>query len=120
MKIIMIAAATVAITSTAAFADSIPLPTAEAPFAISLGVTFSADGKSALPLDTISASVATGGTTAVTNATAAIDGSLSATSANGGATSSMYNSLNSSVSFGDQGFESSVGNSGKSFYPHPG
>ncbi|QQA43903.1 hypothetical protein [Pelagovum pacificum] len=94
----------------AAFAIDLNEPTVEAPFAISLGVTFSGDSESALPLDTISASVATGGTTAVTNATAAIDGSLSATSANGGASSGYHSSLNSKVMFGAQGFESSVGN----------
>ncbi|QQA43904.1 hypothetical protein [Pelagovum pacificum] len=110
-KFIAITAAVATFVGTAAFAEPVMQPT-EAPFAISLGVTFSGDSESALPLDTISASVATGGTTAVTNATAAIDGSLSATSANGGASSGQYNSLNSSVRFTDKGFESNVGTYG--------
>ncbi|QQA43905.1 hypothetical protein [Pelagovum pacificum] len=109
-----VAAATV-VAGSAAYAEIEPVEM-DAPFAISLGVTFSGESESALPLDTISASVATGGRTAVTNATAAIDGSLSATSANGGASSSDFNTLNSSVSFSDSGFESNVGN-GKYMIP---
>ncbi|ROU03902.1 hypothetical protein [Histidinibacterium lentulum] len=103
-----------------AAAAAIPNPEpASPPFALSLGVTFS--GEAMLSLETLSASVATGGGTALSNATAArIDGA-GASSSNGGA--SMGSGLNfhstglrSTVAIDGDGFRSSVGPGG---YIHP-
>lgn len=98
-------------------------PTGSDPFAISLGVTFSesapvpmsvgiappGDDLGDLQIDTLSATVATGGTTAVSNATAAIvDGDRASTS-NGGASSNAHMGFQSDVRIDDGGFTSNVG-----------
>ncbi|ROU03904.1 hypothetical protein [Histidinibacterium lentulum] len=98
------------------------------PFAISLGVTFSAPMDHGMAMtsdyddplgglgpllggvDTLSATVATGGMTAVSNATAAVIDGETASSSNGGASSNPFAPLSSEVSIGGNGFTSSVGN----------
>ena len=109
---------------TTAYAEPLPVneylnvtPTA-APFSISLGVTFAKtdnyymdphyyDSMSDSQIETISTSVATGGQTAVSNATASMNMGQGMTSSNGGATSGA--ALNSVVHTMNGGFESIVG-----------
>ncbi|ROU03903.1 hypothetical protein [Histidinibacterium lentulum] len=107
----LIAAVVAGLTSGAAFAD--PYYEPSAPFAISLGVTFGGEG--VLALDTLSASVATGGGVAMSNATAGIIGGDSASSSNGGASSNSDAGLQSRVMIAGEGFTSTVG-TGKSVH----
>lgn len=118
---ILVVTAVAGLLPVAAFAAPLEvLPEPTAPFAISLGVTFS--GTDALAPDTLSASVATGGTSAVSNATAAVIDGARASSSNGGATQSdttmpLPTGLNSQVQINDNGFESTVGTGGMMYLP---
>jgi hypothetical protein len=110
------------IAGTTAFAEMVV--DSAAPFSISLGVAFNSQSiemetiqsdlntmpaLQGMNVETLSASVATGGHTTVSNATAAIVNGHGATSSNGGATSSDALDLTSKVQTIENGFESSVG-----------
>lgn len=124
------AALVASIIATVPFAASAQsLTDTNGPLSVSIGVTFDTKAMESLPLDTLAASIATGSQSAVSNATAVVDGDFSATNANSGATGGktdymtinsydMYpssNTISSTVQFNDQGFTSNV-NTGNNFH----
>ncbi|MCZ4260858.1 hypothetical protein O4G76_08385 [Limimaricola sp. G21655-S1] len=94
--------AAVGISASPVAADILPvatdlLPDAQGPFAVSIAATLDTASESPMALTALSASVATGGSSAASNATAVVDGTLNGATSNAGV--STNNGVQSNVTF---------------------